>query len=434
MDMNININTNQQIILIIFMLAIIICLYLFNGGNITQINEGFQSNNNNTIFENSLKNTFSGNNKLRCNILPLVDVNECPDKKDLFPVHIIMLSSDKYLAVFNDGKIYTKKNLVRDKFWKGPLRNSMPNGSVPLRMITIDTQKRLLGVGFDNKIYRKSKSQNEDLEFISNWDIIPNTNDIIYILYESSNVQNTKTSPITSNDKLLAINKDGLIQTIIYDNLGSDNFEVLANDLFPVIKIYYDKNGYLLGIGEDFKLYRKATKSYNESSFDPTTKTINQVLDVLYDIDGKMYGLTFLDKLGRIELMKQNMPYFASKFLPLELSEYGISKENKISVNDIIKYKTGVDKDRDRKAIGYNTIEEVNSLLELEQISDLRKLCANRGYLSGIPYHNFEFVNELQKQKEKINDLNQVIKDLIKYDPEGAKIQESVQLLDNPNI
>lgn len=458
MDMNINIKFNQQFMFVVLLLAIIICIYLYNEGKLdfiirlfNNINEGFSNvttsteiyqiaqlgNYEDTIFERALKNTFS-ENKLVCNILPTLKSQSCINdenglelRKDLFPVHIIMINSNKYLAVFNDGKIYTKTQLIGDKFWKGPIKNSLPNDIIPLRMISLDAHKKIIGVGYDNKIYRKQLNYDEDPNFVSRWIQVPNTNDIIYILYESGLKSNTDS--ISSNDNLLAINKDGMIQKIAYDSLGSESFEVLANDLFPVIKIYYDKNGYLMGIGEDFRLYRKSSKTYEDSVFDPSKKTDTKILDVIYDVDGKLFGLAFLERIGKVELMKQNMGYFASRFLPLELTAYGVEKDNKIRSDDIVKFKTGFNKTRDIDTLNYDSLREIKNNLELERINELRNLCKNRGYFGDIPYHNLEFINRLQGQKEKINELNKVIKNLINNDPESGKIQESIHLLDNPN-
>ena len=380
-----------------------------------------------TFFETSLKETFGDFNKLICNILPTSAKENCladninPYEINLFPVHILRVDINTFLAVFNNGYIYEKKNLTNDKFWKGPLVNSLPNNNVPLRMITLDPNKRLLGVGYNNKVYRK-KELYENSNYTSRWEQVPNTDDTIYILYESGD--KSTTSSITENDNLLALNKKGLIKKVKYNELGSSQFEVLANDLFPVSKIYFDKNGFLLGIGQDFSIYRKSSKQYEESVFDPTVKTETQVLDVIYDIDAKLYGLVFLPNIGIVELMKQNVVYYASKFLPLELSEYGLSKENKVSINDIIKFKTGVDFNRDLiEGTNNLTFEDVRSKLELQDMKELRQLCANRGYFGNITYHNFQFINELQNQKEKINDLNKIVKDLVEYDPDIRKIQ-----------
>lgn len=425
----------EKNIIIILLLVVITCIYfrdnIENFQTLGHYSFGKVSSFDDTIYEESIKSNFT-NKKLICSLLPTSLEENCladsitPYQANLFPVHIIQVDIKLYLAVFNNGYIYTKTNLIKDKFWKGPLLNSLPNDNIPLRMITLDANKKLLGVGYDNNLYRKKKPFDKDDNSL--WELIPNTSDIIYVLYESGEKSNTDS--ISENDNLLAVNTVGIIGKIKYDELGSTELTVLANDTFPVLKIYYDKNGYLLGLGNDFRLYRKSSLNYEESTFNPSNNTETQVLDIIYDIDAKMYGLVFLEKIAKVELMKQNMVYFASKFLPLELSEYAITKEHKLNINNIIKFKTGVNFDRNLKTdeYGYNTIEEVKSRLELENIKDMRTMCANRGYFGTMPYHNFEVINSLQKQKEKINELNATIKNLINYDPEARKIQESILL------
>ena len=49
-------------------------------------------------------------------------------------------------------------------------------------------------------------------------------------------------------------------------------------------------------------------------------KGINRtrVFDIIYDNDGKLFGLVFVPGVGILELMKQQQIYFMSDFVPLE--------------------------------------------------------------------------------------------------------------------
>ena len=91
---------------------------------------------------------------------PTIDTSLCmvegkPMVKYLFPVHMLKMPDTSILAVFNDGRIYMKNDIL-DNMWKGPIKNSIPFDSVPLRMITISYRDNsLLGIGHDNNLYAK---------------------------------------------------------------------------------------------------------------------------------------------------------------------------------------------------------------------------------------------------------------------------------------
>ena len=90
-----------------------------------------------TVYETAIKKVFENNPKMICNILPTIADDKCVDnnnnlvKRQRFPVHIIKLVDGKYLAVFNNGRIYSKMD-INDRFWKGPLKNSIINNNIPL--------------------------------------------------------------------------------------------------------------------------------------------------------------------------------------------------------------------------------------------------------------------------------------------------------------
>lgn len=390
-----------------------------------------------TIFEESLRNEFDKNNSnIVCNVLPTLKKEDCKDMNGLdiqiniFPVHILEVDPKLILAVFNNGYIY-KKNKLDDKYWSGPLENSLPNNTIPLRMISMDSNLKLLGVGYDNNLYRKVKDS-KDLNVESQWELVPMADDLIYVLYETKLKEegyNPDESKI-KDDLLIGINKIGLLTKIKYNDLGSRTFEPLVNDDFKVLKIYFEKNGYMIAIGTDFNLYRKNTKNWEEAEFNIFNKNESKLLDVVYDSDAKMFGLVFMERMNVVEMMKQKMIHYLSSFTPLEMLPKKRS-DIKMNFNDRLKAKTGVDKLIYKLVddYGYNNVDEVKSRLEIDDIGKLRTLCKNRGFLTNKKYQNFDILNKIQSQNKKIDNMNSIISEMFKQDINRNKMQESILFL-----
>lgn len=391
-----------------------------------------------TIFEESLKKEFPmEESRIVCNIIPTLKKEDCknipgqPFYINLFPVHLLEIDNNLILGVFNNGYIYKKKKLS-DKFWAGPLKNSLPNDNIPLRMITLDYDDKILGVGFDNKLYRKVNSSKK-LNIESNWEIIPQANDLIYVLYNTklNEKEYKQNESKIKNDMLIGINKIGLLVKIKYDELGTKPFEQLTNDDFRVLKIYFEKNGYMMAIGTDFNIYRKNSKNWEESTFNLFNKNESKVLDIIYDKDAKMYGLVFMNKLNIVELMKQKMVHYLSRFIPLEFIPKNSDDDAKMNFNDRSISKTGVNKLVYKLVdnYGYNTIQEIKSRLEIDNIGKLRNMCKNRGYLTTQKYNNFNILNKIEGQNKKIGEMKTIISDMFKQDIDRNKIQESILFL-----
>ena len=385
-----------------------------------------------TIFEESLRDVFGPDTTLSCNINPTMTTEDCSQfskvNVNIFPVHIIELDPSLVLGVFNNGYIYSK-NRLEDKYWKGPLKNSLPKDNIPLRMITLDYEMRLLGVGYDNRLYRKA-SNSKDLNVESRWEEVPSATNLIYVLYESRLDKETyqKDESKYKDDFLIGINTIGLLTKIKYNDLGSKEFDRMINDDFKVLKIYFEKNGYMMAIGTDFQLYRKNDKNWETSTFNIFNKNPTKLIDVIYDSDAKMFGLVFMENLGYVELMKQKMVHYMSSFVPLEFIVTNTTKNKDVlSFYERLKLKSGVDLllydlvDN----YGYRTIQEVQSRLQMEDMKKLRNMCKNRGYLANQSHNNFNILNKIEQQNNKIIKMNQTISKLIEFDTDKTKIQES---------
>lgn len=436
--------TETQNILLIVVGVLIILFLIYNRDNLPYIEHfgdyDFAKRNTytDTFYETSLKSVFADYPKFICNILPIANENDCKDANDspfvrtLFPVHIIRMYSGAYLAVFNDGLIYTKDSMS-DKFWSGPLKYSMPEDNQPLRMISLMADGTLIGVAYNNKLYKKTPSTNKNIkgykQFETQWQLIPKCNNIIYIMYISDP---SSTATNTSADLLVGINTTGMLVKKNAANMATDDFTVMTNERFPVLKIFFDKNGFMLGIGADFKLYKKTTGNWSSSAFDLTAGgNPTLVNDVIYDNDGKLYGLVMLPSVNTVELQKQQQTYYLSSFIPLEFMVTASSdslQSNIITDLDIIKFKTGANVSN---LVGIadpllldNSPDVVSKLLDIENESKLRTFCIDKGYLSKSEYQNYELLNQIDEQKNKITRLNELLGQLTNQDPDKQIIQE----------
>jgi len=272
--------------------------------------------------------------------------------------------------------------------------------------------------GFDNNLYRKVSN---DIE--STWELIPNTDNIIYVIYQLENT--------FENDKIIAVDSQGRLNENIYNQLGSEPFKLVANDneTFPVLKVWFDKNGFMLGIGTNFKMYRKATTDWRNSEFDTVTGSNPSLInDAIYGKDGKMYGLVLIPKLGKIAVMKQKMVYYLSQFIPLEFISDKNNKEI-ISNSEVVKFKTGIDYTNDRYndlQYGDINISEAKNKLKIEELRKIRSHCASRGSKTNVEHENYEFLNRLTKQQKHIDELNGVLSKMVSQDPSRSKIQEDI--------
>lgn len=394
------------------------------GEDLTQKDSEFQE----TIIEKSLNSIYPGATKLICNMKPTTDTSLCmvegkPMVKYLFPVHMLKMPDTSILAVFNDGRIYMKNDIL-DNMWKGPIKNSIPFDSVPLRMITISYRDNsLLGIGHDNNLYAKQANAIGGLDIYGEWVLVPNNQNIIFCMVD----KDTK--------KLICIDVNGSIYT--KETVDITSSLVPTTDIsVPVLKLFYDENGYMLALDTKFNLVQFKTRDWKSSSLN-YDKGVNKtrVFDVMYDNDAKFYGLVFVPGAGILEIMKQQQIYFMSDFIPLEFHTESSLHTTNFAMNDmnVILYKTGVNMVEDNNDYGseHNRDEDLNYAYMKSMMDDkrrLREFCKNRGIGSAAKYENYEMVNQIQEQGKKIKDLNKVIANLMEYEPEKHKIQEKVLL------
>ena len=435
---------------VIFFFIIVYIIYkLFVEGNYNYLaREGYQNSpdikkdkffditvqNKNTIYEKSLKEIYGDNTRLMCSMLPTISGSSSICKVDnipyiiyKYPVHIIKLIDGSILSVFNDGRMY-QKDSMKSTIWKGPIENSMPQSIIPLRMITLSTDlNTLYGVGYDNILYVKEPktiSNVTSIDISRVWKKVPNNTNIIYIIFDNK------------TNFLLSIDINGQLFTKQSIDITSANQEVITLLDRPILRLYYDLYGYMLAIDNKFDLYQFTDIDWKRSPLHIARgANPNKLQDVLYDNDGKMYGLVFNNEKFMLEIMKQQLVFYLGDFYPLDMSISSSDTNNFImSDQDILKCKIG-------SIYDYLLVNSINESTDndpnfahqkeiLESKRKLRQFCLDRGSTTqNINYENYDLLSNVEGNDDKISKLTNIIKNLMAYEPERMKIQEKYNIL-----
>jgi len=347
-----------------------------------------------------------------------------------FPVQMIKLIDGSILAVFNDGRLY-RKDIIQNTMWQGPLDNSLPNDTIPLRMITLAPDlTTLLGVGYDNQLYLKAPNDSTSgiVDITGVWKPVPNNTGIIYVLFDAD----------TGN--MISIDTQGKLQIKVSSDYTSNNTELITKLDRPILRLYYDNNGYMLAIDNNFDLYQFSELNWKNTPLNLQRGHNNsKIIDVLYDNDARMYGLVFNTQASILQTMKQVMAYYLGNFLPLDqqVSSNDISAagaEFVLSDQDILKSKVGnINKYLQTLAAADSVDEDTNIAYQkmiLETRSDLRKFCATRNNgASNSNFDNYDLLSKVESNNDKIFNLKSIINDLIIYEPDKARILEKYPVI-----
>ena len=422
------------------------------------------SNNSNTIYEKSINIIFGNNKRLLCSLLPIINsnsnickVNNLPYVIYKFPIHIIKLLDDSILAVFNDGFMYTKPSMDSN-LWQGPIKNSMPKGNIPLRMVTLSTDLlTILGVGYDNILYVKrpktpTNSANLAMDLTGTWTQVPNNSSIIYVLFDNK------------TNFLISIDINGKLLTKTTLDITSINRELITLLDRPVLRLYFDLNGYMLAIDNKFDLYQFTNLDWKTSPLQ-TQRGANphKLHDILYDNDGKLYGIIFNTDEFKLQIMKQKAVFYLSDFYSLTINNSSLENSSEstdvnssididsssintiqpnflLSNTDILKCKIGslydfiavnkytTDNDND------NDINFAYQKQVMETEKELRQFCINRGSnTQNINYDNYELLGNVENNNGKIVKLKSIIANLMTYEPDKASLQEKYPILNTKN-
>lgn len=407
-----NINLENIIKIVLIIIAILIIIYydkLFPSYNIknteTFVEETLESNANNsdfanTVYERAVTTKFINTNDFVCDIIPTFNC----DYRKQFPVHIIKGINGLYIAVFNDGKLYSTDNL-RDGSWLGPYENSMPDQYIPLRNITTNPEgNKLIGIGYDNRIY--IKSSNNILDLSSEWNAYPANINAIYATFYFNKDKN--------EFYLIVINTDGKIMKQVDENKF---INVNNGNIPPLLKIFYDYNGYMLGLTKDFHLGRFDKKNWETSTFSKKTKLNSDSLlnDILYDNDMSLFGLVFNEDKKIMEIKKQSGVGYDKRFITLLKDE---AVENKMIDENIIKSKLGtIDKlglftENGNDSIFDNDINIAYQRQVLEDNAKLRNFCKNRQNNIKTNMIDLELNNQIKENAAKISEINNLLNKL----------------------
>jgi len=394
-----------------------------------------------TIYENAIQTVFANYPRLICNLTPTPTNNICTvgDQsyvKFNFPVNMIKLVDDSILAVFNDGRLY-RKDTLQNTMWQGPLDNSLPNDTIPLRMITLAPDlATLLGVGYDNQLYLKTPTTaGGTVDITAVWKPVPNNTNLIYILFDAD----------TGN--MISIDTSGKLWIKVSSDYTSNNTELITKLDRPVLRLYYDNNGYMLAIDNNFDLYQFSELNWKNSPLNlQWGHNASKLADVLYDNDGRMYGLVFNTQSSILQIMKQDIAYYLGNFLPLDQqastsvsTSSGSSKagaEFVLSDQDIIKSKVGnIDKYLQTLVASDTADDDTNVAYQkmiMQTRADLRQFCGARNNgASNSNFDNYDLLSQVESNDDKISNLKSIINDLIIYEPDKARILEKYPIISN---
>ena len=238
---------------------------------------------------------------------------------------------------------------------------------------------------------------------------------------------------------LLSIDINGKLFTKQSFDITSDNSEVntkLNNK--PVLRIYYDLNDTMCFIDTQFELYKFKDTNWKTSDIrDRRDVEGDKLQDIIYDNDGKMYGIVFNPDTFIAQIMKQTSTFYLSSFKPLEL----LSNSDKWSTNfvmsdqDIIKCKIGSIFEYITTTSNHqnNNDDDPNFAYHKEIIDSknrLRQFCATRGSnTQNINYDNYELLSNVENNSQKIEKLKNIIQNIMVYEPEKDKIEEKYSIL-----
>jgi hypothetical protein len=203
----------------------------------------------------------------------------------------------------------------------------------------------------------------------------------------------------------------------------------------------------MLAIDKNFDLYQFSELNWKNSSLNiQRGHNKSKIQDILYDNDGKMYGLVFNTKSFILQIMKQDMAFYLGNFNPLDQllsSSDDNSSEGSISTNefvmsdqDIFKSKIGnIEKYLNNLKIDDKNDNDTNIAYQkmiLSTRADLKKFCANRGSSaigSNGVFDNYDLLAQVESNESKINNLKDIMNDLLIYEPDKARFVEKYPII-----
>jgi hypothetical protein len=366
-------------------------------------------------------------------------------KRLLVPIHITLTLNGECLAVFNDGKLYKKDNLIDDNLWIGPLQNSLYGSQetgIGMRMIMFfplnnnqERDIRLFAVGADNCLYYKENDHINSAWVKAPIDNNSKNNDLVYLFcdYYEKNLKYPLLYGITTNGSIVYKNDNGAIPP---DTIEEYNFVKLPFTLttpiissnIKMLKVYWDRNGFMIGIGQDFKLYQKKGIDWkirpwevDQSIRGKNPGSSTKVIDMMMDYDARMFGLILdSDKNDpMIKIQKQEQSYYLADFKSLKDN---VSGDKLYNLYQIIKFKSGLDweayfnfEDADELFYRDANLQGLYQKSVMKDRLKLREMCKNRNPLVNTDARNFDLEKKIEERGNKISVLNKELMGLLTY-------------------
>jgi len=232
-------------------------------------------------------------------------------------------------------------------------------------------------------------------------------------------------------------------------DITTNNQELVTLLDRPVLRLYYDLNGYMLVIDNKFDMYQFTDIDWRTTPLQITRGANPKKLhDILYDNDGKLFGLVFNTDAYMVQIMKQVAVFYLSDFNPLDMilaktSRGGVNTKNTdnkhgnnfvMSYQDIMKAKIGsihmyllnnLDDDVTDNDPNFAYQKQV-----IETKAKLVQFCNDRSSnTNNINYDNYELLADVENNDDKISKLKNVITSLMEYEPERMNIQDKYTIL-----
>jgi hypothetical protein len=391
--------------------------------------ESVKSSKFDSVYEEAISNIYGTNARIICSITPgMTKDGVCTIGNESyivynFPIQMIKLLDGTILAVFNDGRLYKKDNMF-NTMWQGPLANSLISNTIPLRMVTLTPRlDTLLGVGYNNKLYMKKPNKDGNIDLTATWQLVPNNSNIIYVLFDRE----------TSN--MISITTKGKLTIKSTSDITSNNNELVNLLDRPVIKLFYDLNGYMLALDNNLDLYQFSELEWKTSKLNiQRGANSTKLLDILYHNDGRLFGLSVNTKAFMVQILKQADVFYLADFATFEQS---LNLENKeafvMSDQDIINAKVG-NIDKYLAAVNENEASDDDpNIAYQKQLFDtrakLKQFCATRNSTTNTNVDNYELLASVEENTDKINQLKSIVQNIIKYEPDKTNIINQYPIL-----
>lgn len=240
---------------------------------------------------------------------------------DLFHQIIPKFKSGYLGIVWFDSRIagiYETDSLTTKKWTR--IEKDIPAEMVRPVFISYDKDRMLLGI-FEDKDGKNHLYKKECTSLDKDWLFVEQTKMVSFI-YDPEEIM------IGLDNKGRYYRKTNSLLESEWEAL-SVNFEHI-----PMRKLLYDyQTDIMLGVGQDFRIYKKRYRNWLKSDWaEPTKKSLSgSVRDIFYDYDGHIVGLS------RVGIVKKKDLYYLTDF-----KLYSTPLEKKVSIYKLLYSITGI--------------------------------------------------------------------------------------------